>query len=225
VLHTLAPDDEVRACVWFKQDKNTPTVTRRQRATYTLQAGLPAAFVKKDLHIDVKAYADPLIEAMERLNKATHVRADTLLTSGKAVREMFEDVLLGIEELMDGAEDSRRDVEHALAEVLHNAVLENLISEAIQELDELSTHTAVDYHMLNSIEVEEMTAKEITYRLTGDVYVELQYGSNSDVADDIGFRTSDSYPYEATLTSNIADPKTIDANDIDLKVDNSSFFE
>lgn len=225
VLHSLAPDDEVRACVWFKQAPDTQTVTRRQRATYILQAGLPAAFVETKLGIDVKAHMDPLIEAMDDLNRATHVRPDTLLASGATIREMFEAVLLGLEELIDAARDSRQEVETAVAGAMHNAVTERLIAEAIEELDLLSTHTAIDYHMLESIEVEKMSGTEIAYRVTGNVYVELQYGSNSDVANDIGLRTSDSYPYEATVTSDISDPEAIDADDIDLTVDTSSFYE
>ena len=79
--------------------------------------------------------------------------------------------------------------------------------------------------MLESIEVEKMSGTEIAYRVTGNVYVELQYGSNSDVSNDIGLRTSESYPYEATVTTDISDPEAIDADDIDLTVDTSSFYE
>jgi hypothetical protein len=59
VLHSLAPDSEVRRCVWFKQAKDTPTVTRRQRTNYIVQAGLPDEFVKKTLRINVSDYTDP----------------------------------------------------------------------------------------------------------------------------------------------------------------------
>jgi hypothetical protein len=225
ILHGLAPDEEVRRCVWFEQAKDTPTVTRVQRATFILQAGLPRDFVKKSLGIDVKAYTEPLIELMNGLNKPTHVRPDSLLTDSSEIREMFEDVLLGLDELMVAARVSREEVQEAVGAALHNAVTERLVADAIQELDELSTHTAIDYHLIDAIEVRRMTATEIVYGVTGNVYVELQYGSNSDVRNDIGFRTSDSFPYEAQVTAPIAEPEAIDAANIELTVDNSSFFE
>jgi hypothetical protein len=224
VIHKLSPDEEVRACVWFVQAPDTPTVTRRQRANYIIKAGLPDPFVADVLKFDVKAHADELIEMVNGLNRSTHVRPTTVLTDGAEIRRMFVDVLSGLEDLLDAAEDSRKAVEQGVGTALHNAVFEKLIGEAIQELDELSTRTAIDHHWIDEIEVVEMDASEITYRVSGTVAVELRYGSGSDVANDIGFRSSDSYPYEATVTAASADPISIDAGDIDLKVDNSSFY-
>lgn len=225
VIHKLSPDDEVRACVWFAQAEDTATVTRRQRANYIIKAGLPDAFVADVLRFDVKTHADELIDMVNDLNKSTHVRPNTILTNGAEIRRMFVEVLSGIEGLLDAAEDSRKSVQEGVGAALHNAVFEKLIGEAIQELDELSTHTAIDHHWIDEIEVLEMDANEISYRVSGTVAVELQYGSGSDVANDIGFRSNDSYPYEATVKGEIADPINIDAGDVDLKVDNSSFYE
>lgn len=42
ILHADAPDDEVRACSWFKQEPNTNTVTRRQKAIYSTQGARTA---------------------------------------------------------------------------------------------------------------------------------------------------------------------------------------
>jgi len=225
VLHSLAPDDEVRRCVWFKQAKDTPTVTRRQRANYIVRAGLPDDFVEKTLKIDVSDYIDPLLDAIDGLHKATHVRPDTILTKGTAIREMYREVLLGIDHLMVAASDSRDAVKRAIAKVMHDAVFENLISETIQELDEISTHTTIDGHYIDTVEVVRMTATEIGYSITGQVEVELQYGSNSDVANDIGYRQDDSYPYVATVACKVAEPMNVKADDIQLTVDNSSFYE
>jgi hypothetical protein len=108
---------------------------------------------------------------------------------------------------------------------MHHAVFENLISETIQELDELSTHTTVDGHYIDTVEVMSLTATRIEYAITGQVEVELQYGSNSDVRKDLGFRQDDSYPYHAMILSNPAKPMEIQPKNVTLQVDNSSFFE
>jgi hypothetical protein len=225
IIHKLSPDEEVRACKWFVQAPDTDTVTRKQRANYIIKAGLPDDFVKDVLKIDVKAHASDLIDMINDLNRATHVRPDTILTDGTAIRRMFSDVIAGIDDLLGAAEDNREAVQGAVGMAMHNAVFERLIFETIEELDVLSTHTTIDHHWIDSIEVEEMDANMISYLVTGTVAVELQYGSGSDVAADIGFRTTDSYPYEATVECSIADPLTVDADSIDLKVDASSFYE
>ncbi|MEP2781100.1 MAG: hypothetical protein ABJP33_01510 [Pseudoruegeria sp.] len=82
ILHTLAPDNEVRKCIWFEQAKDTKTVTRRQKAQYIVQAGLPVGFVKNDLKLELDDYTGPLLDAFNDLNKATHVRAETIVFKG-----------------------------------------------------------------------------------------------------------------------------------------------
>ncbi len=225
VLHTLAPDDEVRRCVWFVQAKDTKTVTRVQRARYIVQAGLPDAFVKDKLKREAAKLAKPLLKAMDGLHKATHVRADTVVHQGSEVREMLYDVLVEISALLEDTEAARERINDAVAGALHNAVFESMILDTIQELDELSTHTRVEHHRMETIKVKRLDAEHIDFVVTGEVKVKLQYGSDSDVANDIGMCSSDSYPYRARVSGEAGNPLEIDPNAIRLKVDTSSFYE
>jgi len=225
VLHSLAPDEDVRACVWFIQATDTKTVTRQQRASYIVKAGLPDEFVSDTLDIDVRDYTTPLIEVMDGLNRATHVRADTILSKGSKIRVMIHDVLRGLDQLLEAANKSREAITHAVADAMQEAVFEKLISETIDELDELSTHTTVDGHNIDKVTVTKLDSQDISYRVEGEVEVELQYGSNSDVKNDIGFRQGDSYPYVVTVTCAVARPMAIRADDLNISVDNRSFYE
>lgn len=225
VLHSLAPEDEVRRCIWFKQAADTKTVTRSQRARYIVQAGLPNDFVKEKLKVDAGAVAKPLLAAMDKLHKATHVRAETVVYKGSAVREMLYNVLTEIHTLLEDAANARHSIKDAVSTSLQDAVFESLILDTIQELDELSTHTRVDGHIIDEIKVRRLDATEIEYCVIGDVEVELQYGSNSDVAHDIGMRSDDSYPYQARVIAAAGKPLNIDAEAIRLSVDTSSFYE
>ncbi|WP_252365095.1 hypothetical protein [Sphingobium yanoikuyae] len=74
-------------------------------------------------------------------------------------------------------------------------------------------------------QVTDMDANTIYYEVTGSVVVELQYGSGSDVANDIGSRDTDEYPYEAEIELPISDPLTVTASDVRVKVDTSSFYK
>ena len=225
VLHSLAPDDEVKRCVWFEQAKDTTTITRGQRARYIVQAGLPDDFVKEKLKVDPAAMAKPLLDAMNKLHKATHVRAETVVRKGSAVRDMLYEVLSELQALLENAREARHSIKDAVGAALHNAVFESMILDTIQELDELSTHTRVNTHWIDVIEVRRLDATEIEYRVTGEVEVELQYGSNSDVANDIGMRSDDSYPYKAKVVAEARKPLDIDAEAIRLTVDTSSFYD
>ncbi|AGT07386.1 hypothetical protein JCM7686_0275 [Paracoccus aminophilus JCM 7686] len=225
ILHSLAPDADVRKCTWFEQAKDTKTVTRRQKAHFIVHAGLPPDFVEKDLNLVISDYVDPLLDAFDNLNKATHVRAGTILFKGKEVRQLLSDVIRGILNLLNATVDARSDLEERVEETMHHAVFENLISETIQELDELSTHTMVDGHFIDKVKVIKLDAEQVVYEVTGEVDVELQYGSNSDVRNDIGARIGDSYPYRATVFSRAAKPMEMHSEDIELKVDNRSFYE
>jgi len=225
ILHSLAPDDSVRECVWFVQARDTKTVTRRQKAHYIVHAGLPEDFVKEVLKLEMTDFTKPLLDAFDTLNKSTHVRSETIVCKGTVVREMIIEVFESLLDLLRAAADGREEIARATASVMQNAVFESLISETIQELDELSTHTTVDGHYIDTVEVRSLTATKLEYAITGQVEVELQYGSNSDVRNDIGFRQDDSYPYHAVILSNPAKPMEIQPNDITIQVDNSSFFE
>ncbi|MGV0760248.1 hypothetical protein V6768_13120 [Tistrella mobilis] len=225
ILHGLAPDTEVRNCVWFVQAEDTKTVTRRQRANYIVHAGLPDNFVETKLEMHIATEITPLIDAMNDLNRSTHVRAETVVYDSREVRTMMYSVLHGLLTLLESAQESRARLTDAVSHVMRHAVFDNLISETIQELDEISTHTTVSGHEIEIVEVRSLTATQIEYTITGYVEVELQYGSNSDVRNDIGYREDDHYPYSATVISNPASPLEIRSKDINIKVDNSRFFE
>jgi hypothetical protein len=225
VVHSLAPDAEVRRCTWFVQAKDTNTVTRRQKACFIVHAGLPTDFVEKELNLTISDSVDPLLEAFDQLHKATHVRAETIVCKGKDVRQLLIGVLQGLLNLLDAAANARSDLEQTISTTMHEAVFDNLISETIQELDELSTHTTVDGHHIDTVVVVELNAEQVVYEVTGVVEVELQYGSNSDNRNDMGARMDDSYPYKATVFSRAAKPMEIHPEDVELKVDNSSFYE
>ena len=225
ILHSLAPDDAVRDCVWFVQAKDTKTVTRRQKAHYIVHAGLPEDFVKDALKLEMTDFTKPLLDAFEALNKSTHVRSETIVRKGSMVRQMIHEVFESLLDLLHAAAAGREEIVRATASVMHNAVFENLISDTIQELDELSTHTTVDGHYIDTVEVRSLTATKIEYAISGQVEVELQYGSNSDVRNDIGSRQNDSYPYDAVILADPAKPMEIQPTDVMLQVDNSSFFE
>lgn len=102
---------------------------------------------------------------------------------------------------------------------LDTALLEYLIENTIPELDEIATH--VQYENIevsvDAIRVSDDSAKTIVH---GDLDVELQYGSSSDVVKDIGFVTSFSVPFDGELDLDMSSQKVSNAK---LRIDLSDW--
>ncbi|UGY11943.1 hypothetical protein HAP48_0000405 (plasmid) [Bradyrhizobium septentrionale] len=193
--------------------------------TYIVQGGLPIEFVTDSLQLDHDAVCCPLIKAMDKLNKATHVREKTLLTDDAAIRALVDAALNSLIDLFKATRECQQEVHRQLAGEIHDAVLDTFLGETLQELDEQSTHTLFDYHQTEDIQVMTIDDEFIHLKVSGTVYADLQYGSGSDMRNDMGAVISDSYPYTARLQSTCRSSREIIKDTVDVSVDNSSFFE
>jgi hypothetical protein len=98
-----------------------------------------------------------------------------------------------------------------------------MIANTIEELDELATHHMVDCAHIEEFKLTFMGPDKIMFEAAGSVDCELQYGSDSDVERDDGFRTSDNFPLTCEFVADIITP--LDLKVKALRVDNSSFYE
>jgi hypothetical protein len=224
LLNALAPEAQVRACAWFVQAKDTPTVTRAQRALFIAHGGLAPDYVEKTLGFASVDFTTPLKQAMDELNKRTHVKPDTVLGEEEPVRWLAAKIFDAIEGLLEAADECRSEVVVELRDQIDPQLLERMIGETIGELDILSGHTLVDRPETTEIEVTEITADRIRFRIEGAVYVNLQWGSGSDFRDGDGASMSEEFPFSAGLITATADPSKFEAV-IDLNVDTDGWYE
>jgi len=223
ILHTRAPDEAVRRCAWFEQARDTRTVTRAQRAGFIAHAGLLPSYVEGTLGLARDEYIAPLIEAMDALNKATHVRPNTVIAGGTQTRVLADDILTALSGLMEAAEDCRDAVIQELHKTINTPILNKLMSEALGALDELSTHTIVEGVSVDDIQIVDLGVDRLDLALEGTVYVTLQYGSGSDIRRGDGASMSDNYPFTANLEVGIGETLTL-GEPTAVEVDNSSFY-
>lgn len=225
VLHSMAPDRRVTACSWYELVKDTKGPTRMQRVTYIVQGALPADFVENVLKLDVSKTARPLLNSIDSLNRSTHVRENTILDDDENIRVLVDDSLDCLLDIYEAARACREEVHRSLRAEVFDAVLDTLLSETLQELDELSTHTSVDGHEVNEYTITVVDDEFIELAVDGTVYVELQYGSRSDIRNDMGAILSDAYPYTATMKARVIEPQLIIRDSVNVRVDNSGFYE
>jgi hypothetical protein len=92
-------------------------------------------------------------------------------------------------------------------EWLHDELLDELMT-IPGELDNLATHVSVD-----DVEFEyqsiHISNSETKVEVSGVLYLELQYGSNSDVKNDMGEGIGDSLDFSASLLLDMLDSKII----------------
>lgn len=220
-LHTRAPDALVEACSWYVAEEDRPT--RRQRATFAIQGGMPNAVVDS-LGLDASDMQKELTSAVTELNKRTHVRPGTLLNEPQQVDEFSTDTAAAIFEFLNMIADMRTSVAQSLLHTVSNDVFSKFLEETVSDIDILSTHTQVEGVEVEQIEVSQIGVDSIVYHAEGTVYVTLVFGSGSDQEKGDGATISESFPFSCTLQGSVERLQEIsDVSNLD--VDTSSWYK
>ena len=226
VLYRLATDDQVKACSWFKMDKTARGgVTRAQRATYAIQGGLSDKFVSIQLGIDVDSVRQQLLSAIDVLNKHTHIETSTFNINRTNTNILATECLEATETFVEHIVMCKIQVAKALANHIDHHLLNHVISERIESIDELATHHWINEVYVNEIEVVEIGPHAIQLNVDATIGCGLQYGSNSDVKNDIGSIMFESFPLNAEMTVQLVRPLGKVATMGKFKVDTSDWYE
>jgi hypothetical protein len=188
---------------------------------YAVQGGLTDEILQ-DLNIDIDGAHDELLKIFERLNKFTHVRPGSLIADDEEFATFMEralSVVLGFHETLSSTRDH---VGQALSVALNDEAFDSLTESAIDELDELSTHTFVEEVVVDEVAVTGIDAEHVHIQAGGTVYVTLNYGSSSDFRRGDGVSLNDRYPFAMTARADVDDLSKI-RTDRPI-VNNESFF-
>ena len=206
LMDVLAPRDSVRACDWFEPETEDGRPTRRQRIKYAIQGGLADAFVDQELQVDSEPLKAALVKAIDGLSRHVHARENTVVTDHAEQDRFALSILADMEEFQATARDCRDALLAPIAEALDRAAVDALVSETIQAVDELATHHSIDLNDVGEIEVSSLDHQTVTYRVTGSIDVDLQWGSGSDLQRGDGAELSESFPFWCELTLPIEHP-------------------
>ena len=226
MLQRLAIDEKRKECSWYKKDKSLcGGVTRAHRATYAIQGGLSDTFVIKKLGIDVVNARKKLLETIDILSKYTHIEPATFGINQIKADCLATECLEATQYFIEHIFDCRNKVVESLAEHIDHHLLEHVISETIDSVDILATHHSIDEIYVNNAEVINISSKTIDLVIEGSISCELQYGSNSDVKNDIGALISTSFPFFAELTVQLERPLGKFASVVNFTVDTSRWYK
>jgi len=225
LMGTLAPLDEVKACPWFRPEKDTTGPTRRQRIQYCLQGGITDQFLEETLDLEPEALRSQLLGAFNNLSKHVHGRADTLILDAAAQDEEAAATVDAVAGFLNAYHECRAALLKPLAESLDDAAVDDLMQETIQSIDELATHHSIEEIYVGHTEVAAIGAESVRYRATGTISVILQWGSNSDLRRGDGAEMEKSFPFECLFDVPVEDPQELDNAEIVSGVDTGSWWD
>jgi hypothetical protein len=223
IIGTLAPVDQVVQAGWFVSERQDNVPTRWQRIVFAIQGGLSDSFVRDTLRIDVTPLRQKLIRAVDNLSKHVHGREDTII-DGQAEQDAAAfSAIEALGTFLDTYHECRTTILDAIQQELDDAAVNALITDTIQEVDELASHHSVEEVYVDDTSVQSIGAHFITYRTTGTIAVTLQWGSNSDLRRGDGAEADLSFPFRCDIQVLLDDPLNIAFGDTDYGVDVSSW--
>lgn len=218
-MDALAPNESVAKVERFKSDLRDGKPTRSQRIAYAIQGGLSETFVTQDLKIDPHPLRKRLMQALDECNKRIHERENNVASDLGDQDAVVGAILDAFSGLLDAIRDCRSAIVTPIEEALDEAAIQALLSETLQEIDELSTHYSIQDISIGNTRVHAIGAETIVYRSTGTIEVILQFGSNSDVRNDMGAEIEQSFPFVCDTEVGLADPWNLEFAEPTYQVD------
>lgn len=223
MMGTLAPIDHVAQSEWFVPEREDKIPTRWQRIVFAIQGGLSDDFVKNTLEINIAPIRKKLIKAVDNLSKHVHGREDTIIEKRDEQDVAASGAIEALGKFLDTYHACRTTILDAIQQELDNAAVNALLTDTIQEVDELATHHSVEEVYVDNTSVRSIGAHFITYRATGTIAIGLQWGSNSDVRRGDGAELDLSFPFYCDIQVSLDDPLNMAFSETDYAVDVSSW--
>lgn len=224
ILHRFAPDENVKQCVWYKNEtEKEGGITRKQRAYYAVQGGLDSSYVKDVLGLEVDEIHRELVRVINGLSKFTHIDPDVYDLPENEVDDLVNEVTEAVFNFIITINDCRKLVVDGLWEHIDSAVINETLRETIVAIDELASHSYIDAVYTDSVRIVGIDHESIKFVAEGSVDCELQWGSNSDLRRGDGAVLSESFPYRCELYSPIHEPQAIEIEDGSFGVDTRSW--
>jgi hypothetical protein len=225
ILKRLAPETQIKACGWYVRAQGQPEITRAQRITYAVQAGLLDGFVRNTLQLDVDEMRRDLLKAVDELSKYTHIELAVFGITGPPLEVIVTESLEAFLAFLEMIDECRSAVETAVEDHARQALHDELLSTTVNELDQLATHYYVEDTQIETVTVTSMGPSHIEFSVTGTVECQFQYGSSCDVRNGDGVVTTDSYPLTCDFEALAAAPLQVSVRGGTLNVNNDSFFQ
>ena len=224
LANNLSPTDEVMRAPWFRPAKDDGRPTRKQRLIFAVQGGLSDEFIADDLGIDIGDIHARLVKAIDDLSHHIHARENTIISEVAEQNAIVETTADAMSDFLTLFADCRREIVSVIEETVSDVAIDALLSETIQELDELANHFSIEDIYVEKVRVKRIGADGIIYEAEGTVSVGLQWGSNSDLRNGDGAEMDESFPFSAEITVPLEDMFDVGRGEVVCGVDTSGWY-
>lgn len=224
ILKRLAPDECVLQCPWYTnetQDDNG--ITRKQRSYYAVQGGLTDSYINDTLELDVKEIHKDLNNAIRRLSKFTHIEPTSFNLSNDEVDTFVTETFEAVFNFLVLIDECREMIISNLWEQVQSTTIDEVLRETILEIDELCSHHFIDEVYTDSIRIHEINNQNVIFHASGIIGSQMQWGSNSDLRNDIGHVERETFPFTCSLLSPVEEPDMIEVIEHSLVVDTEDY--
>jgi hypothetical protein len=225
IIKRMAPEENVISCEWFSGLNERKQIKRTDSYKYIIQGGLSDEYVLEELKIDVSGIFPRLRDAFIELNKLTHISEKVFPIHADKGIDIVNNVEEHISTLFSKLDECHKEVLTKLEEAVGDAAIYSSVTDSMSSIDELSTHSSIDEVYIDEIKIIEINDIEIVFLATGTVYVGLQWGSNSDVRNDIGAVGNKTFPFSCEVRSTVYEPDNLVCEEGAFNIDTSSWWE
>jgi hypothetical protein len=201
-LSSIVDDKEVALCSWYTGDDGK--VTRVDRMKYAIFRGLSEEYVADDVGIDSGAVIKKLRGCIDSLSKYTHVSRETFPTDSipnTIAIELFN----SLADFIETIHSTHSAVVDKLEENIVKEIESGLLMEYFESMDHIATHHGLEDVYVGSIGIESFDSVSLKFKVEGQLEFSLQWGSNSDVRNDIGAEGEITVPFSAIVEADIND--------------------
>jgi len=164
-----------------------------------------------------------LLGAVDELSKHVHGREKTIIRDPSEQDTVVAQTVAAMGAFLDALHECRQAVLKPIAAALDRGAIDALLSETLLEVDELATDHSIDEIYVEDITVQTIGVDSITYRVSGEVGVRLQWSSNSDVRRGDGAEVEQSFPFQCEFELPLEDPWDLDLAELSYGVDTSKW--
>lgn len=226
-LHRLAPEQNVKNCIWYKKETEDGKPTRSQRIRYAIQGGITITTLEK-WGFDIEELNKTIKEikaVIDTLSKYTHINPDVFDLKEDEIEKYKNEVLSAFKNFVQTIESYREQLKTFLDGHIEEHMISSVVSNYFESLDLLAPHYSLNYSELTDYHISEITDQEIIVSVFGDLHVTLEYGTKQERRDDDGLDLEECFPFETNIRYEIEDDFPSQRYEVDeFDVDTSEWY-
>jgi len=221
----VAPDSEIKKAHWFVPDSSSKNgITRAHRVKYSVYNFISPSNFQKDFSQDVNDLSTKLLSKIDQFSKYTHFNSKIVNINEGLAKAIIDEATELFINLLQTMANSKEVFLEYVEEKIQDELTHTLFLNTFDKIDILSTHTSIEE--VNDIEfkIDRITPDNVVIVGNGSIHCELQYGSDSDQRNDLGYKTNDSYPFTFTGYINTSVISEIRINPNEITIDTDEFY-